>query len=178
MFNILPPERKAQLKKEELYLIVKSSCIAIFVIFFLIDATLISTRFLLDGWLEKLQNDYHETTISEKLKTSTQQQLSNLKTTSDAFSNTDTQQINTLIIINSLLENIPSTSSLERLEIDSINKEVVLWGSTSNRSTLLELQESIENNPQFENFTFPVGDLSTKENINFNFTGNYVDEIN
>lgn len=180
MLNLLPTEEKKEVKREyhrRIWSVALS-----FSLFTLICGTLLLLPSLLKVDLGINQAESSFEVLSKKPAVSDYEGLKKTITdtkTEVAYLNDEmTSHIHLADLIGKALENKPSgikVSSVTWLVDDNNGKELILYGSASNRDTLNRYDNLLQSNTAFSNVTLPISDFAKSSGADFSITINISD---
>lgn len=177
--NLLSTKEKDRIKLKKNFLLTKNVIFVISLALIIIIISLLSTRIILNIYAK----DFEKTLENEKNLLSTTKRASLEKSTKEL--NTQLNMISYIqkeyvkwskILIDSA-KVVPNGVKINSLELNKNNKKVTILGLAKNREVLLEFQNNLKNLNYFANITSPLSNLLTKENIEFQFTGELSQEI-
>ena len=162
--NIIPEEKKKELKMISFYLMVKNIIYLILTVVIVVATLLLSTKII-------LQNQFNNTVGQNYLTSSPSSFISNeIKKFKQELKESKDIQKNFIpwshLIIN--LEKLSNDGiKFNLIEISQEDKEMSIRGTAKTRNNLINLEEKIKESGLFEQFEIPKSVLFQKENINF-----------
>lgn len=177
--NLLSPNEKNRLKLESNYLLMKNIIFVISLVLIIYILSLFATRFILQFYL----SDINKSIENEQSLAATSKRGELEKSIKDL-----NNQLNTITFIQKTYvkwsgflidfnKTIVSEVKISTLQLDKNNKKVNIQGQAKTRNALLDFQKNLENLKYFSKITSPISNLLIKENIDFQFTGEFNDEI-
>ncbi|MDO8424781.1 MAG: PilN domain-containing protein [bacterium] len=170
MINLLPPEQKEELLKEDklkIILILESVILFIFIsqglLFFLIK-----NYILADLEIQKIYSKERE----EELKVPVIKELEDkIKLSGQAFTRLNSfyqSQVDVAAVLEKISTKLPKEVYLTSLNFDPNSSKASLTGFAPTREKLLIFRENLENEKAFSEIYFPPGNWVNPVEINFN----------
>lgn len=177
MINLLPPQFKKELLREERYKLIL--ILEILILFFL--TTLFLSFFLIKIFLfQKTELQKIETSLEEKKFVISQiqefeKEISSINRDLSKLNSFYQNQIFWTLYLEKISQLLPSDLYLTNLSINSLAKEknqlqVGLAGFSPNREKLLEFKQKLEATPDFKKIYFPPLNWVKPNDIDFSLT--------
>lgn len=169
MLNILPLQQKKELKLKKTFDSLKKTIVLIWLLLLLPAGLLITTHYL----LVSINNEIADTAMPNS-----QEELRNVAIISQVFNNNlkksesmQQNHLNPVIILEHFTQLIPAGVMIKGINISMADKTIAFSGEAGTRDQLLELENGLSNDDMFKDFTYPLSNLSEKENIKFDLSG-------
>ncbi len=169
MLNILPAEKKSEIKKEQMYITIRSASVLIITFFIVADICIYGARFLMTQWYEQLQAEQAAVTVTAEDQTEIESKLNDLALTMKAITEIHTDYHNPVAIVAPVFNVFPEGTSVKELTIDIEGKRITVNGFTRDRESFVILQEQLNSTPLLSNVDFEVTSFTKKEDIPFEF---------
>lgn len=176
MLNILPAQKKTQIKKEQLYSTVRSASVLVIVFFLIADVSVYSIKLLTEQWHAQLQAESTSITVAAEEQDKIESDLNALTATMSAITEIQKEYHNPVAIIVPVFNAFPDGTTVEQLSIDISSKQIVANGTTQDRESFIRLQEQLNATPVLTAVNFEVTSFAQKENIPFEFNASIVYE--
>ena len=170
--NLLPTVKKEELK----FQFIRTKIVSFFIIVFLGIVTLIIfliggeifLRYQLPDIKEQIKNREasSETASLEGLKSG----VTSLNQKIAALEKLQKEQIRWSEVLFGLSREIPLDLRLKEIRIDRENQKVIIKGEAKNRVAVLNLENNLKNSQFFERIKSPLSNITTRENVVFEFT--------
>lgn len=171
MLNILPAVLKKNVKLDQIYRSLKRAAILIAIILFIPMILLVGDSLF---FKKVLQNKESTPVISiaqsenlQQIKTNVQNFNNKLQKGKDIQSS----HVNPVILANHFTELVPDGIDISTLSVSMSDKTINFIGLAKDRNQLIQLQNNFSADDLFTDFSYPISNLSAKENIPFNYTG-------
>lgn len=170
--NLLPTVKKEELK----FQFIRTKIVSFFLIVFLGIITLIIfliggeifLRYQLSDIKEQIKNREasSETASLEELKSG----VTFLNQKIAALEKLQKEQIRWSEVLSGLSREIPLGLRLKEVKIDRDSQKVIIKGEARNRAAVLKLENNLKNSQIFERVESPLSNITTRENLIFEFT--------
>ncbi|TSC96080.1 MAG: Uncharacterized protein Athens101410_233 [Parcubacteria group bacterium Athens1014_10] len=166
--NLLPEKEKIIYKQEKNYLVIKNFLLLLIIATIIITIALLASKLILEkNFYSFVDGDSLSPNATAEIK----KKINNI--------NSKLQEINgiqknyfdfsePLIILSGLT---PANLQISLLNLDQNNLEFFIKGKAKTRENLLRFQKNLEDSPIFKEVKYPITNLLSKENINFEFSG-------
>ncbi|MDI6591777.1 MAG: PilN domain-containing protein [Patescibacteria group bacterium] len=169
MINLLPPQQKEELKKEQNYKLVL--ILGILILFFLICLILIlfSIKIYISGKVESMQilidleEERFETSKIKELQKKINLANQNISELKNFYQN----QKNIVEILEKISEPLPPGIYLTTLSWQKANSQISLSGFSPSREILFKFKENLEGKKEFTEIYFPSSTWVKPINIDF-----------
>jgi hypothetical protein len=169
MLNILPLQKKKEIKLKKMFNTISRTTFLLWLLLIIPAGLLIGSHYFLQS-IEKDMTD--ASTISN------QEKLQNIAVVSQAFNEylkqsaiVQTNHINPIPLLDHFSQLIPAGVTIRGINISLTEKTIAFSGEAQTRDQLLELENNFSNDSMFSDFTYPLSNLSEKENIKFDLAG-------
>jgi Tfp pilus assembly protein PilN len=172
MLNLLPPQYKEELKREENFRLALILGALMFVFFICLSLLLLSIRIYVSGVINEqkiLVETQTEAYERERIPGTNISDLNRSVSQVSALYNETTQ---VSLLLGEITQALPSgvyVNSLQYTRGEPIGK-IALSGFAPTTEDLLALQANLEENERFSNFFFPVANWIDPVDINFSFS--------
>jgi len=175
MINLLPPEAKKDLKKEESWKLYLTLCFLVFIFFICFSLILLSVKNFISGESEsqRILLKQGESELENPQRHNLQSDLINFNNSfiqinkfyKEQFSSAEIlTQISSIVPMGIRFTNLSISRSGEKIDEVSCN----ISGFSPNRDTLLNFKEKLETEENFEEINFPPSNWVKPVDINFN----------
>lgn len=169
MLNILPAEKKSEIKKEQVYITIRSASVLVISFFILADVFLYGARIVVTRWYEQLQSEQTTITVAPEDETRIENDLNELSSTMSEITKIQAEYYNPVAIMVPVLNLFPDGTTVEELNVDIENHAITANGFTRDRESFVTLQEKLNSDALLNAVDFEVTSFSKKENIPFEF---------
>lgn len=170
MLNILPPTRKKQQRLDRSYHFLLRTIIYTFIIIIVPAILFGGNYFFLKDTFNNI-DEYNTPSLAQDNLEAMRENIQNFTEIMNKSESIQNAHTNPTILVYNFLEILPEETTIRNLEMSLTDKTVSFSGTTKDRDQLIKLQENLSNNELFINFTYPLGSLAEKEDINFEFQG-------
>ncbi len=167
MLNILPLEYKTALQQSQLYRQVWRLALVMIIISCGLVMTQLITEWLLQRWQRSLPTNHQLTAINQAERQELEQLVTKLQQTSVAVQATAANWRNPLIDLAQVLRDTPTAIQLQTVSIDYDTNIVSMNGTAADRTSLVNYQQFLSDQPFLAEVSFPLNDLAVKEHIPF-----------
>lgn len=169
MLNILPAQQKKEIKLNKIFNSLQRTIIFVWILLILPAGLLISSHYILLSLNDKINNIIIPNP-QEKL-----QNVANLSQTFNSYlKKSDSIQqshINPVPLLDHFTKLTPVGITIRGINISLKDKTIAFSGEAQTRDQLLILENNLSNDAIFSDFSYPLSNLSEKENIKFDLTG-------
>lgn len=169
MLNILPAEKKSQIKKEQVYITIRSASVLVISFFILADLFLYGARIIVTKWYKQLQSEQTTITVAPEDETRIENDLNALSLTMNEITKIQAEYYNPVAVMVPVMNLFPDGSTVEELNIDIESHTITANGFTRDRESFIALQEQLNTSPLLSSVDFEVTSFTKKENIPFEF---------
>jgi len=174
MLNILPPEKKDELRHALAYKQVRLVCVIMMIVVVAITGTITTSQLLLQRWQTSLAGRQTVAGISETDRNTLQKKLTDLTAVTTGITTVDAKFHNPVTLLATLLKSIPTTVHLTTIELDYSTGLLTLGGVVDDRTDLLTLQKQLSDNTALTNIELPINDFTVKTSIPFTLNATMV----
>ena len=179
MINLLPPQYKTELIKEERWKLVLilgtlfffsllSFILILFAVKIYIQGQKEFLKIMADSEEKILQNEKNKS-LFEKIDSANQ----NLSKLNDFYKN----RTDSIIVFEKISETLPSGIHLTDFSWQKNISQIILSGSASNRETLFEFKNNLESQKEFKEINFPAESWIKPVDIDFRATLRFKNEL-
>lgn len=171
MLNILPSDLKKENKLRKIFLNFRLNALIVFIIL-LFPVLLLFSNYLL--FENILKNSVSGSNYSPKNNQSTVQIKKDMESFNSLLiqaSAIQNEHYNPTLLIEHFTSLVPDGVSIINVNIQFAEKKISFSGMAKTRDDLINFQNNLSADDVFTNFTYPVSNLSEKENIDFNYSG-------
>jgi hypothetical protein len=171
MLNILPADLKKENKLRKIFLNFRLNALIIFVIL-LFPVLLLFSNYLL--FENILKNSVSGNNYSPKNNPSTVQIKNDMESFNSLLiqaSAIQNEHYNPTLLIEHFTSLVPDGVTISNVNFQLSEKKISFSGNAKTRDELINFQNNLSDDDVFTNFTYPVSNLSEKENIDFNYSG-------
>lgn len=173
MLNILPPKKKAILRKmyvmQQLVFLVNIGIIASSISVVMI----LASNWGLERWLTTATALVKTDIITSEEKTVLRDLVINLNRLLDQGQPLLVATNDPVADLLAISEQTPSEISLHTISINYPEQEVLLTGTANTRDDLIAYQQTLNDLDQLNGIHLPLSDITLKEKIPFNFSASY-----
>jgi Tfp pilus assembly protein PilN len=166
--NLIAEEAKKTIKYQRLYHLFLGAEFVLLIIVFLVGALFFSAETILAASTIKFNQE-----TSRLLSTNSADYNSKAKELNDRMATVaqiEKKHVSYSQIYHNIADLIPANISLSHLDINSNEKEMVLWGIAPTRQDLLDLETSLKNAPWLVDVNIPLEEKLNKTNISLDIT--------
>ena len=174
VLNILPSQKKTALAQDEWYKRIRSICIAVIAVFVVLDVVIIAAEINLNSTFNAVAAEGVSERINSEEAVAIEAKIFQLNESILAIEANTGSQNDPIEIIGRVVETTDDQTVLSQITIDTTQSAVSVVGTTKNRQTLAQLQNSLNESSYIDQVVFPVGDLQTRENIDFTFSATII----
>jgi Tfp pilus assembly protein PilN len=174
MLNVLPAQIKKDIKLNQIYRSLKRATILTTIILLIPIILLVGDSL----FFQKVLKNKEATPI---LSISQSENLQKIKDTVQNFStkmqkskDIQANHVNPVIIVKHFTDLVPEGVEITSLGISIKEKTINFAGKAKDRNQLIQLQNNLSADDFFTEFSYPLSNLSDKEDIMFNYTGKII----
>ncbi|MFA6410368.1 MAG: PilN domain-containing protein [Candidatus Buchananbacteria bacterium] len=161
--NLIPPEKKEELRLAQLYKVIKDLIILILFITTIVAIILSLTKLLLQNYFTQVVEQTTMTTKYANIFNGDLKKFNQYVAAVDKIQKDYTPWPKFFIKFSSL---VPDGIKIYSLTIN--DTKILITGLAQSRNQLLEFKNNLESSAMLTEVTLPIEDLLEKENINFN----------
>lgn len=179
ILNLLSPEEKKKVQRIRLYHLIKNLSFQLTSVVLITMTVLIFNYLLLANQNESLdqQIENEVSTRRESRITSIEEATKQLNTQLESSKTVLDLYVQWTSILAKISNEIPAGITLTSVQLDSASLSFRIAGVALDRSLLLNFQDVIANNAYFTNTTSPISNLTQKDNVTFEITGQLTNAI-
>jgi len=169
MLNILPLQQKKEMKLNKIFNSLKRSIIFLWLLLIMPAGLLITTHYLLLSINDKINNT---------IVPNPQEKLQDIAVISQTFNSylkkgesIQQSHANPVLFLEHLTQLIPAGITIKGINLSLIDKTIAFSGEATTRDELIILENNLSSDSMFSNFSYPLSNLSEKENIKFDLSG-------
>jgi len=166
--NLIPPEKKKNLRVISILLIIKHNLIMLFFVIAFSAFVLLLGKAAID---EHFTNVVSQSTLTTKYARIFNYEIKDFNNKIDATAEIQNKNIPWVIFFSALAKQVPNGITITYLEIKDGN--IAINGNAKTRSDLIQFKINLENFEIFTNVIIPLESMLKKEDINFNVKAKY-----
>ncbi len=168
--NLLPKEEKIAYKQERYFNIIKNSLYLALIALILIATSLLGARTILEkNFVNIVENDSVSPFATLKIKN----KVNNINKKLQEINEIQKDYFNFYNPVIELGNLLPGNVQINLLNLDKNKLTFSLKGLAKTRDDLLNFQKNLESSSIFKNIKFPLSNFFSKENIIFEFSGEF-----
>lgn len=167
--NLLPPQKKKELKLEKINHLVVFYGSLVIISFLLFLILLFNIQLFLSWKISDIKNQITAKETSLENQNDLEEKIKNLNNTLTKITKAQAEQPLWSPTIEKLASLIPSNVQLKNLSGNLESQIINLSGFSPTREKILLLESSLKNSPQFEITNAPLSNLTKPTNIDFQF---------
>ncbi|MDD2807067.1 MAG: PilN domain-containing protein [Patescibacteria group bacterium] len=160
--NLIPPEKKKEVRLMQLYVGIKNLIISLLLLSIIVAVILLFVKMTLQNNFDKV---VAETTLTTKYINTFNNDIKKFNQLLGTVDNIQKNYIPWSTFIAKFSKLIPPNITLQSINIK--DSKVLITGRAKTREDLLNLKNNLESSTFFSNSQIPLEDLLKKENINF-----------
>lgn len=171
--NLISETEKKILKERRLFIITKSTFIILLVTIVIFTVVLFFDKLLLNNKLKTTDSEIksEESFIQAQQGSTLEKSIKELNSQLQTISNIEKNHINWNKAVAMIVNLVPANIQISSLVLDKDSQNFNLNGQAKTRDSLLVLQHNLESSKSITNLITPITNLTEKENISFEYTG-------
>lgn len=165
--NLISQELKQEIKLKRVYVMLKCAGYILIIITALFAVIILIAKIILQNTFNQV---IEQTTLITKNNLGNNTQIREINTKLNSIEEIQNDFTAWSFLLKDLFQDISPGINFSLIKIDKEKQKIELKGISKTRNDLLDLEKSMQKSNKFTDINFPIKNILTKENINFEIT--------